>query len=64
MAGLLPALVLGATTRADAKGAAPIPFPDARLKIEYNATDGDAGLQVFLDAPAWREVSITNPAGH
>lgn len=33
------------------------------MKIEYNATDGDAGLQVFLDAPAWREISITNPAG-
>lgn len=38
-------------------------FPDARLKIEYNATDGDAGLQVFLDAPAWNEISITNPSG-
>jgi hypothetical protein len=40
-----------------------IPFPDARLKIEYNATDGDAGLQVFLDADPWREISITNPSG-
>ena len=23
-------------------------FPDARLNVEFNATDGDAGLQVFL----------------
>lgn len=40
-----------------------IPFADARLKIEYNATDGDAGLQVFLDAEPWRSISITNPRG-
>lgn len=46
-------------------GAGPkaIPFPDARLKIEVNGTDGDAGLQVFLDGPAWREVTITDPNG-
>jgi hypothetical protein len=43
--------------------AATVKFPDARLKIEYNATDGDAGLQVLLDAPPWREITITNPAG-
>ncbi len=40
-----------------------IPFADARLKIEYNATDGDAGLQVFLDAEPWHRISITNPHG-
>jgi hypothetical protein len=34
------------------------------LKIEVNATDGDAGLQVLLDGEAWNEVSIVNPAGH
>jgi hypothetical protein len=39
------------------------PFDDARLKIEYNATDGDAGLQFFVDAEAWRHVTITNPRG-
>ncbi len=38
-------------------------FDDARLKIETNATDGDAGLQVFADADAWAEITITNPAG-
>lgn len=62
--GLVLVLAFGPT--AGAQGARPstVPFPDARLKIEYNSTDGDAGLQVFLDAPAWKEVSITNPSGH
>lgn len=54
-------------TVADAQPSAPqrgtIPFPDARLKIEFNSTAGDAGLQVFLDAKPWREISITNPRG-
>ena len=39
-------------------------FEDARLKIEYNATDGDAGLQIFADTEEpWREIRVTNPAG-
>ena len=40
-----------------------MPFGDARLKIEFNATDGDAGLQIFVDAEPWRNVTITNPQG-
>jgi hypothetical protein len=63
MVGLLPALAFGTSVGANRKGPSTTPFPDARLKIEYNATDGDAGLQVFLDAPAWRDISITNPSG-
>lgn len=39
------------------------PFKAADLKVEINATDGDAGLQVFLDDDAWNEVRIVNPAG-
>ena len=57
---------LGACTGAAADGATnpkETPFDDARLKIEYNATDGDAGLQFFVDAEAWRHVTITNPRG-
>lgn len=61
--GLAAALAIGPTAGAQGSAPAVIPFPDARLKIEYNATDGDAGLQVFLDAPAWRQISITNPSG-
>ena len=44
-------------------GVQPVPFTDARLKIELNSTDQDAGLQVFIDGPAWREVTITDPRG-
>jgi hypothetical protein len=40
-----------------------MPFSDARLKIEVNATDGDAGLQVFLDGEPWRAVSLYSPSG-
>ncbi len=40
-----------------------IPFADARLKIEVNATDGDAGFQVLLDGEPWRAVRLYNPAG-
>jgi hypothetical protein len=63
---LIPMLGVGvaeAQTRTSADAPAPAPFADARLKIEYNATDGDAGLQVFVDADAWRSLSITNPQG-
>lgn len=63
LVGLVPALAFGPTAVAQERERPTIPFGDARLKIEYNATDGDAGLQVFLDAPAWREISITNPSG-
>jgi hypothetical protein len=52
----LPASTAGAKART-------MPFADARLNIELNATDGDAGLQVFLDGEPWRAVSLYNPAG-
>jgi hypothetical protein len=48
------------TAGADAK---PIEFSDARLKVEINATDGDAGLQIFLDGEAWNEVELLDPHG-
>lgn len=61
LVGAIGGLEAAATTAAP--DAAVSAFPDARLKIEFNSTDGDAGLQVLLDAPPWREVVITNPAG-
>jgi hypothetical protein len=48
------------TAGADAK---PLEFSDARLKVEINATDGDAGLQIFLDGEAWNEVELLDPQG-
>ena len=46
-----------------AETGAAIPLKDARLKFEINATDGDGGIQVFVDAEPWREMSIFDPAG-
>lgn len=44
-------------------GPKPVEFGDARLKVEINATDGDAGLQIFLDGEAWNEVELLDPDG-
>lgn len=33
------------------------------VRIEINATDGDIGLQAFVDADGWKEVRITDPGG-
>lgn len=45
-------------------GPKPVEFSDARLKVEINATDGDAGLQVLLDGEAWNEVELLDPQGN
>jgi len=38
-----------------------IPFPEARLIIEYNASARDIGVQFFLDAEEWQNVRILDP---
>jgi len=64
----------GATQAAPARpaeGAAPHAAPaakvvrlkDARLKFEINATDRDGGVQAFIDADSWQQMSIFDPAG-
>jgi hypothetical protein len=60
---LVPLGVRDAVPAGEAARPTTIPFDDARLKIELNATDGDAGLQFFVDAEAWRHVTVTNPRG-
>ncbi len=46
------------------KSSAPtIQIKDARLKIEANATDSDAGIQIFIDADPWRVMRIFDPTG-
>lgn len=42
----------------------PVEFTDARLKVEINATDGDAGLQIFLDGEAWNQIELLDPDGN
>jgi hypothetical protein len=36
---------------------------DARLKFEINATDGDGGVQLFVDAEQWRRIALFAPGG-
>jgi hypothetical protein len=64
----VPALLL--TVASDAKprvkdpfGGRTIPLADASIIVEVNATDGDAGLQLFVDADAWRSMRIISPTG-
>jgi hypothetical protein len=40
-----------------------IPFGAAQIRIEVNSTDGDAGLQIFLDGEAWKKIRIEDPNG-
>jgi len=38
-----------------------VEFDDATIIVEVNATDGDAGFQIFLDGKGWKNVSIYDP---
>ncbi len=38
-----------------------IPFDDAEAFFEFNTTDNDLGLQIFLDAEGWRMVKVSDP---
>jgi hypothetical protein len=40
------------------------PFEEAQVFFELNTTDHDMGFQVFLDAPGWKRVSLTDPNGN
>lgn len=66
---LLAALAFGLTSDARDKHSdreiegAEIPFGDAQIRIEVNSTDGDAGLQIFLDGEAWKQIRIEDPNG-
>jgi hypothetical protein len=60
--GAVIALLWG-TAEARSARAAAIPFAEAQLFIEYNASDKDAGIQVFFDGDAWKRVTIHDPDG-
>ncbi|MGH9244405.1 MAG: fibronectin type III domain-containing protein [Acidimicrobiales bacterium] len=40
-----------------------IPFAETKIIIELNATDLDAGIQVFLDGEGWERVKVFRPDG-
>jgi hypothetical protein len=46
-----------------AVGAKKAKLEEAEFFIEYNASDKDAGVQVFLDGEGWDWLEIFNPAG-
>lgn len=37
---------------------------NARIFFEFNLTDDDLGVQVFLDADAWRTLTLVDPGGN
>ena len=41
----------------------PAQLSAAKVIVEVNETDGDAGLQIFLDGDAWRQISVFRPDG-
>ncbi|HET6773335.1 MAG TPA: fibronectin type III domain-containing protein [Acidimicrobiales bacterium] len=57
---LVPGLYVAGASDAQT---APVRLEEAKLIIEVNATDGDAGLQVFLDGEAWRSMEVFGPDG-
>ncbi|MFN0106639.1 MAG: fibronectin type III domain-containing protein [Bryobacteraceae bacterium] len=61
------ALILGAAVPASwaqaPAGEKVVPLKDARIKIELNSTDSDAGIQVFIDAEPWNSMEIFDPSG-
>ncbi|MDP3983523.1 MAG: hypothetical protein Q8Q52_00765 [Acidimicrobiia bacterium] len=40
-----------------------VEFKRAQLRVEINATDGDAGLQIDLDHEPWRSLTVRDPDG-
>lgn len=57
-----PAPNATATAKTGSGGEA-VPFKAATLIVEINDTDGDAGLQIFLDHDAWKSIAISRPDG-
>jgi hypothetical protein len=58
------AVVVAAVPMISATAAGPpIEFTRAQLRVEINATDGDAGLQIDLDHDPWQSLSLKRPDG-
>jgi hypothetical protein len=59
----LIAVARGDPSRRTEAALKPLRLADATMIVEVNATDGDAGLQVFLDGEPWRTMRISGPDG-
>lgn len=53
----------GAASAELGSGAKTVKLAEATMIVEVNATDGDAGLQVFLDGEPWKAMRVTGPDG-
>lgn len=63
LAGLavgIPAVSWTAISRAETK---PLRLDEATAIVEVNATDGDAGIQFFLDGESWKSMKVIGPRG-
>lgn len=58
-----PAVALSSAEDDRERGLEIVEMGDARLKFEVNETDGDGGVQAFIDADAWIAMSIFDPGG-
>lgn len=61
--GILSVIVAVPTAWVLAQGSGGVEFDDASIIIEVNATDGDAGIQIFMDGEGWRAMTVTDPTG-
>lgn len=41
----------------------PVEFADLEIFLEFNSTDNDLGVQVFLDAEGWDRITARDPRG-
>jgi hypothetical protein len=57
---LVAAALVGCSSNSRGQGMQ-IPFSDSRIIIEVNATDGDSGIQIFLDGEGWTNVNVDSP---
>jgi len=53
----------GCAVSSTATGAATVGFARASLRVEVNATDGDAGLQIDFDHDPWESITLKTPDG-
>jgi hypothetical protein len=59
------ALALGAAgPRDDDDDDEEMPFSDAEIFFEFNTTDNDLGVQIFLDGEDWKKVEVDDPDGN
>ena len=63
VAGLAVLIPVAAASEVLAAREPLVPFAAAEMFIELNATDEDAGIQVFLDGEEWERLRIFDPNG-